>query len=405
MPLSTLLALLIFTGTYFVVALGRMPGFRVDRTGAALIGASLMVSCDILTLDEAKAAIDFDTLLLLLGMMIVVAYLRLSGFFGLVNAWAIRHTRGPRLLLGAVILVSGVLSAFLLNDTICIVLTPLVVQLVSRLGRNPVPYLLALAAASNIGSTATITGNPQNIIIGSLSHIPYGRFAAALSPVAALGLVVLMLLVLIYYRDEFRGETIEATTRMPRYNGPLLLKSVAVTICMVVLFFMGQPVAKVAIGAGGLLLLTRRAKPEKVYRQIDFSLLVMFAGLFVVVAGLEKTLLTPEHVALAGRIHLERMPVLCAASAILSNLVSNVPAVLVLKPFVLAMGSQVEKAWLMLAMSSTLAGNLTIVGSVANLIVVQQAHRAGVEIGFREHFRLGLPLTILTLLIGLLLLR
>ena len=214
-----------------------------------------------------------------------------------------------------------------------------------------------------------------------------------------------MLLVVALYRSEFHGETIEARPRRPRYNRPLLLKSVAVALGMVVLFFVGQPVAKVAIGAGGLLLLTRRAKPEKVYRQIDFSLLVMFAGLFVVVAGLEKTLLTPGNVALAGDLHLERMPVLCATSAILSNLVSNVPAVLVFKPFVLAMGAQVEKAWLMLAMSSTLAGNLTIVGSVANLIVVQQAHRSGVEVGFREHLRLGVPLTLITLLLGLLLLR
>jgi Na+/H+ antiporter NhaD/arsenite permease-like protein len=160
-------AFLIFGATYLVLAIGRLPGFRVDRTGAAIIGASLMVAANVLTLDEAWAAINSDTILLLFGMMIVVANLRLSGFFTAVSAWVVEHAHRPLLLLASIVLVSGVFSAFFVNDTMCLVLTPLVLEITGRLRRNPIPYLLAVAMASNIGSAATITGNPQNMMIGS----------------------------------------------------------------------------------------------------------------------------------------------------------------------------------------------------------------------------------------------
>src|SRR5690348_6727270 len=179
-----LAALLIFALTYAVIGIGRLPGLRLDRAGAALVGASLMVASGTLTLDEAYRAIDLNTIALLLGMMIVVANLRFAGFFQIANAWLARHARHPLALLTGIVLIAGGLSAFLVNDTVCLMLTPLVAEAVLAMRRNPVPYLLALATASNIGSVATITGNPQNMIIGSLSHIPYADFAAALAPVA-----------------------------------------------------------------------------------------------------------------------------------------------------------------------------------------------------------------------------
>ena len=183
-------SLLIFAGTYIVIAAGKLPGLYLDRAGAALLGASLMVGLGVLSLDQALRSINFDTIALLLGMMIVVGNLRLSGFFRLVTNWVVTRARHPLLLLAAVIFTSGLFSAFLVNDTVCLALTPLVLDLVLRLRRNPMPYLLAVAMASNVGSVATITGNPQNMIIGSLSHIPYGTFAAALSPIAGIGLVL-----------------------------------------------------------------------------------------------------------------------------------------------------------------------------------------------------------------------
>jgi Na+/H+ antiporter NhaD/arsenite permease-like protein len=397
---ATAAAIVIFLATYAVIALGRLPGFRLDRAGAALIGASLMVASGVLTMTEAYGAIDFDTIVLLLGMMIVIANLKLSGFFALVSAFVARHARHPLTLLAAIVLVAGFFSAFLVNDTICLMLTPLVLELVVALRRNPVPYLLAIALASNIGSAATITGNPQNIMIGSFSAIPYGSFLAALAPVSLAGLVLTMLLVAATHRAEFWGrQKLAAEPRDIRANKPLVRKSVAVTAAMVAAFFVVAPPAKVAIVAGALLLLTRRLKPERIYAEIDWSLLLLFAGLFIVVAGLEKSVLTPDVLAAAGSLRLDRVPVLSAVAAILSNLVSNVPAVLVLKPFVQHLPDQ-RTAWLTLAMASTLAGNLTILGSIANLIVVERARQAGIEIGFWTYFKLGAPLTVVTIAIG-----
>jgi Na+/H+ antiporter NhaD/arsenite permease-like protein len=393
-------AILIFLATYAVIAAGRLPGFRLDRAGAALIGASLMVATGVMSLEEAYRAIDLDTIVLLLGMMIVIANLRLSGFFALVGERVARHARHPLTLLAALVLVSGVLSAFLVNDTICLMLTPLVLELVVALRRNPVPYLLAIAFASNIGSAATITGNPQNIMIGSFSAIPYGSFLAALAPVSLAGLVITLLLLALVFRKEFRWhQRLAAEKRDIRVNKSLLRKSVAVTLVMVLAFFLVAPPAKVAIIAGAFLLLTRRLKPARIYDEINWSLLLLFAGLFIVVAGMEKTVMSPQLLADAGWLRLDRVPVLSAVAFVLSNLVSNVPAVLVLKPFVLQLPDQ-RTAWLTLAMASTLAGNFTILGSVANLIVVERARQGGVEIGFWTYFRLGAPLTAITIAIG-----
>ena len=396
-------AILIFAATYLFIAIGKLPGYHLDRAGAALLGASLMVGFGVLSPEDAYRAIDFETITLLLGMMLVVANLRLSGYFRLVNGWVVTRARHPLVLLAAVVLVAGSFSAFLVNDTICLVMTPLVLEIVTRLKRDRVPYLLAIAMASNVGSTATITGNPQNMIIGSLSHIPYGTFAAALWPVAAVGLVLTALLIALFYRHEFlTWQRLPAVAASPaRYHAPLVIKSVLVTVAMMVLFFAGQPVAKVAIIGGALLLFTRRVKAEKVYREIDWPLLVMFVGLFIVVDGLEKTVLTPDMIATVGRLHLENMPLLSVVTAALSNLVSNVPAVLVLKPFIANMHDS-QQAWLTVAMASTLAGNFTLVGSVANLIVVQRARAQGVNIGFWAYFKVGAPLTVLTIIFGVL---
>ncbi|HTX35808.1 MAG TPA: SLC13 family permease, partial [Bryobacteraceae bacterium] len=278
-----LIPILIFAATYLVLAIGRLPGFRVDRTGAAIIGAALMLAANVLTMKEAYAAIDYDTILLLFGMMIVVANLRLSGFFALVSAWVVDHTHRPLLLLAGIVLVSGVFSAFFVNDTMCLVLTPLVLDITTRQRRNPIPYLLAVAMAANIGSTATITGNPQNMMIGSFSHIGYRAFAAALAPIAAVGLGLTVAAIALVYRSEFRAEApIEVAHAAVRVHRGLLIKSLAASAAMIVCFFIGWPVPKVAVITGALLLLTRRIKPERVYREIDWGLLVMFIGLFIV---------------------------------------------------------------------------------------------------------------------------
>lgn len=396
-------SILIFLAVYLVLALGRLPGFRVDRTGACIIGASLMIAFGVLDLDQAYAAINYDTIILLFGVMIVVANLRLSGFFSALAEWVVEHAHRPIVLLAAIVFVAGFFSAFFVNDTMCLVLTPLVLDISRQLRRNAVPYLLAVAMAANIGSVATITGNPQNMMIGSFSGIHYRTFAAALSPVAVVGLVLTVAVIAATYHREFRlQERVALKRRAVRISRVLMWKSLAASCGMIVFFFAGWPVPKVALIAGALLLVTRRLKPERIYREIDWSLLVLFIGLFIVVAGVEKTSLPGDLFRATQRFHLERGSVLSAFAALLSNVVSNVPAVLVFKPFIAHMGDPV-RSWLTLAMSTTLAGNLTILGSVANLIVVQKA-RHEAPISFWEYFKVGAPLTVLTIVAGVVLL-
>ena len=393
-------AAVIFAASYLGLAIGRIPGLSIDRAGVALVGACLMVASGALPLDEAYRAIDLDTITLLLGTMIVVASLRLSGFFAIATAAVMRRAGQPLILLCVVTATSGIFSAFLVNDAICLVLAPLVLDLTLRMNRNPTPYLLAVALASNVGSTATITGNPQNIMIGSFSQIPYTSFALTLGPVAAVGLVITVGLVVLFHREEFTGGGQLLTVQPPvLVQRVLVARALLAAAVMVALFFAGQPPAKAAIIIGGLLLLTRRVKSERVYAEIDWSLLLMFAGLFIIVAGAERALLTPDVVIAAGRLHLDHVPILSAVTAVLSNLVSNVPAVLVLKPFVAPLAHQ-DTAWLTIAMASTLAGNFSMLGSIANLIVVQEAAARGVTISFWDYFRVGAPLTIITLAIG-----
>jgi Na+/H+ antiporter NhaD/arsenite permease-like protein len=398
--LTTLATAAIFILTYAGVALGRIPGLRLDRAGVALTGAAMMMAVGALSPQEAYRAVDLDTIVLLLGMMIVVAHLKLSGFFRLVAGWALTRAHSPRLLLAAVVVTAGTLSAFLVNDAVCLVMAPLVIEVTRALRRNPVPYLLALAMAANVGSTATITGNPQNMIIGAVSHIPYTVFAAVLAPVAMAGLGLVIVVIFAVWRSEFQSqERLAALPPPARVNRPQMIKAALVSLGVVGLFFAGMPVAKAAILGGALLLVTRAIKARKVYREIDGALLMMFAGLFVVVAGAEKVLLSPEVIAAVHGMHLDDVWALTGVTAALSNIISNVPAVLALKPFVTGLPDE-PRAWLVIAMSSTLAGNFTLVGSVANLIVAERARSAGIEISFLTYCRAGIPLTLLTLALG-----
>lgn len=223
-----------------------------------------------------------------------------------------------------------------------------------------------------------------------------------MSPIAAIGLILTVLLISLAYRSEFWTQE-RLTDHLPpiHANKPIMIKSAVVSLVMVVMFFAGVVPVRAAISAGAVLLLTRRIKCQKIYEEIDWTLLLMFVGLFIVVAGLEKSVLTPGLIAASLQLQLGSVPVLSALTAVLSNLFSNVPAVLVLKPFVATLRDQ-QHAWLTVAMASTLAGNFTILGSVANLIVVQRARAQGIEIGFWDYFKVGAPLTVMTILLGIL---
>jgi Na+/H+ antiporter NhaD/arsenite permease-like protein len=381
------------------MAIGSLPGLRLDRTGAAIVGAGAMLAAGILNLEEAWRSIHYETILLLFGMMIVVANLRVAGFFPWAARWFVRRAHGPQSLLAAVIVITAVLSAMFVNDTICIVMTPLVLEITGSLGRRPLPYLLAVAMASNVGSAATITGNPQNMMIGGFSGIPYATFFFTLAPVAVFGVVVTFVLLRWMHREEFSATArVEVPEQPVAVDRMLLIKSLTAALVMFAALFLGAPIAVSAMVAGAALLITRRVHPEAIYAQIDWPLLVLFSGLFVVLAGVEKTSLDEELFAWAATFRLEKLPVLSTASVLLSNLVSNVPSVMLFKPVIERLPNETE-AWLALSMSATLAGNLTLSGSMANLIVAERAREVH-RITFWEYTRAGLPLTLLTVAAG-----
>ena len=372
----------------------------MDRTGIAIIGAAAMVVTGVLPWERAVTAVDAHTLVLLFGMMIVAAYLRLSGFFRLVTDWAVTRARTPSGLLGLIIVASGGLSALFVNDVVCLVMVPVVVDAVRRLRLPPLPYLVALATAANVGSVATLTGNPQNMLIGSFSGISYRTFLFHQVAIAVIGLLVVFVVIHQRYRHELPA-ALELAALPARYpvHYPLMVKTLAVVLIMLGAFLAGVPIALVAIAGAAYTLLTRRVNPDKVYREIDWKLLVLFSGLFVVIGGVEASGLAGELLGVAAAASLYRPAVLTVVTAVLSNLVSNVPAVLLFKSVIPTFGEP-TRGWLILAMAATLSGNLTIVGSVANLIVVEEARANGIQIGFFDYCRIGVPITIVTLFVG-----
>ena len=394
-----LAAYIIFFVSYFVFALGKFPGLKIDRPGAAIIGAVLMMAFRIMSMQEALGAIDFATIVLLFSMMLIVANLHLGGFFEWV-AGSIVLRLSARRLLPAVIFTSGILSAFLVNDIVCLVMTPFVLRLTRRLGLDPIPYLLAVATASNIGSVATITGNPQNMLIGSVSHISYLDFLVRLGPIALAGLFVdWALMHWLYLRRSSIGTEGEVAAASEFDRRPPRARPVIVLAVVLVGFVVGVPPAMMAALGAAVLLITRTTEPRRVYEQVDWGLLVFFIGLFIIVGGAQRAGLTETLLRPFTAWNLHRIWSFSLLTALLSNVVSNVPAVVLLKSLVPAF-SDPHTGWLALAMSSTLGGNLTITGSVANIIVVERA-RPEVHIGFRDYFRLGLPLTAITLLWGI----
>jgi len=394
----------IFLASYFVFAFGRFPATRIDRTAMAVIGAVMMFVCRIVTPQSAIESVNFDTLVLLFAMMLVVASLHLGGFFDWVANRVIFHL-SPRQLLPGVVFTSGILSAFLVNDVVCLVMAPLVLGICKRMGVRPLPYLLALATASNIGGAATITGNPQNMLIGTVSGVSYRHFLLHLGPVAVVGLLIdWAVLYWFYLRGKQQvvetpspeaGETTTYTTTNLRFLWPVI-----VTGAVLLGFFLGFHPPLVAAAGGALLLVRRTRDPRDIYGDVDWSLLVLFVGLFLIVGGAEQAGITSTLMQAAERLNLHSSVIFVSVVTLLSNLVSNLPAVMLLKNLI-PQFQDPHTMWLMLSMASTLAGNLTITGSVANIIVVEKA-RTVTHISFFEYMKTGVPITIATILVGLL---
>ena len=379
-----LVALVAFVGTYLGLGLGRVPGLRVDRTGIAIIGAAVMVVGGVIRWDQAVAAVDAHTLVLLFGMMVVTAYLRLSGFFALVTAWMVHRATTPAWLPGRPRRhIRGALRALRERRGLS---RPRPARPRPDAAARPATraYLIALATASNVGSVATLTGNPQNMLIGSFSGLSYRSFLVRQAPVAILGLACVFAAVWLAYRRQL-PRVLRAAPHRERIpvHYPLMIKTTAAIAAMLVAFLAGAPIALVAIAGAAYLLLTRRVNPAKVYREIDWEVLVLFIGMFVLIGGAEAAGIAQKLLAAAQAVNVQNTAIFTVVTAVLSNVVSNVPAVLLLKPIIASLPDP-ARAWLLLAMASTLAGNVTIVGSVANLIVVEAARKQGIRIGFLE---------------------
>jgi len=393
--------LIIVVVTYIGIAIGSWPKIKSNRATVALMGVGLLLVSGQIPFEKLPSYLDFDTLILLFSMMIINANLKLAGFFTLAGNSLLKVTRSPRFFLLIEIVLVGILSALFLNDTICLMLTPFILTMMTAVKRNPIPYLIALATASNIGSVATLTGNPQNMIVGVASGILYLNFTAALLPVALLGLGMIWLVLVWLYPAEFSGglfsEIEPEKIAISRWS---LIKNVGVVLGLLVAFLAGVPVAEAAFLAACVLLFTRRVQPHLVFAEFDWGLLVFFSGLFIVSGSLESSGLTKslfDAMSIKSDIN---MWTFSGLTVVLSNLVSNVPAVLLLKSVVQNM-AQPEGGWLTLAAASTLAGNMTLLGSVANLIVAEIASRWRVEISFWEYTRAGFIITILSLITGL----
>jgi Na+/H+ antiporter NhaD/arsenite permease-like protein len=398
---SLWITLIIVLLTYVGIALGFLPGLRTNRATIALIGVGFLLLFRQISLKNIPGFLDIDTLMLLLSMMIINANLRLSGFFRLISTKMLRLTRSPRVFLAIEVLFVGIMSALFLNDTICVIFTPFLLELLLSIDRNPIPYLIALATAANIGSTATITGNPQNMIIGVASGISYTSFFTRLAPIALFSLVFVWLIVVILYPREFHRQNyfaIPPTQTIPLYR-PLMIKSALVVAGMLIAFLLGAPVALASFLAACVLLITRRVKPEKIFSEIDWGLLVFFSGLFILTGALEQNGVSAWLMQLLHFSGKENVASLSAVTVIMSNLVSNVPAVLLLKPLIVKMADPMA-GWLTLAAASTLAGNLTLLGSVANLIVAESAKQRSVTLSFWEYTRAGFLITLLSLAIS-----
>lgn len=391
-----ILTLAVFILVYLGMMAGRVPRFAIDRTGIALLGAIVLVATGRIGLREAWMASDVSTLALLFGLMVVSAQLRLGGFYAAATRRIAEWPSTPRVFLAAVIALAGGLSALLANDIICLAMTPILIEVAARRRLDPMPYLMGLACAANIGSAATLIGNPQNMLIGEVLDLSFGRYflIAALPSIAGLALTWWIILLATRGNWESRFDCAEADA--PGFDLRQTLKGLLVLAAVTLAFVLGEwPRGVVALAGAGFLLLSRRLASRRMLGLIDGQLLVLFMALFVVNETMRASGMLDRGIAALAEtgIDLYQPAWLFIVTVPLSNLVSNVPATMLLLPV-----ATHPLAGPVLALSSTLAGNLLLVGSIANLIVADQAAGMGLRIGWRHHARIGIPVALSSLL-------
>lgn len=390
------LVILIFTLAIFT--LGKSPVFRVDRTGSVIVGSVIILACGFVSFDQAIGFVDFRTIVILFCMMLVVANLKVAGLFEYLGSMILQRVRSERMLLAVVIASTGFMSAVAINDIICLLFTPVVLLLCKQLCIDAKPYLIAVAMSSNIGSAATLLGNPQNILVGSLSQLNLLAYVLAVLPIVVVGLVITYLVIYYLYKDNMQANICANASTSLHYHKYLLIKGLLVLLAIVVGYMAGFDLTLLAMSGAAFLLITRRINPNKLYTSIDFNLLIMFVGLFIVIGEVEHSGLLKSFLRMLPDDITSSFGFFTVLTVVLSNIVSNVPAVLLLQGFVPT--EQSAAWWTALALFSTIAGNLTLFGSMANLIVVEIAKREHVQVSAREYLRVGLPVTIILTVIA-----
>ena len=395
-----MIVLLIFILVYIGIAFGRIPALTLDRTGIALLGAIAMLFLGYVTLDQAIDAIDFPTIILLYSLMILSAQLRLGGFYTWVAQRVSVFARQPFLFLGMVMITSAFFSAILANDIVCLAFTPVLCVSLINYRLNPAPFLVGLAISSNIGSAATIIGNPQNMLIGQMGHLDFADFFYWCLPPSLISLVGSYFIISVIYRNVFLNpsniQQHEIQEDWPQLDKWQTSKGILTSVLLIALFFTSVKREISAIGIAGILLCSRKMKSVKIMHMVDWHLITLFCALFIIIHGINL-----EHIPDIIINYLNRKGVdptnyymLTAISTILSNLVSNVPSSMLLLKFLDPLN---PVQFYILAVSSTFAGNLITIGSIANLIVIEQARNYGVNISFMEHARSGVPVTLFSI--------
>ncbi|MEA3277983.1 MAG: SLC13 family permease [Pseudomonadota bacterium] len=390
----------VFFLVYAGMMLGRLPGLKVDRAAIALLGVIALVASEEITEEQAVGFVSPDTMSLLFGLMIVSAQFTMSGLYGEVTRRVVLLKVGPRILLAVLIAVTGIMAALLTNDVVALAMAPILLQLCLQRNLNPIPYLLAMACSANTGSTATIIGSPQNMLIGQHMSLSFTEFLIYAAAPSALSLAVIWVVISLLYRGkwELSADNKAAKTAAFQFDRLESFKGLAITAAIIGIFvFTDWPRELVALAAGGILLLNARFQSREMLGLVDWQLLILFIGLFVVNGAFQQTEL-PQHWVDSLRAHgvdFQHPASIFLTTAILSDLVSNVPAIMLLIPF-----AQDPIAGPAMALAAGMASNLIIIGSIANIIVVDTAARSGLKITFREHARTGIPVTILSLLIA-----
>lgn len=398
-PPDTSAALTIFALTYLGIAAGRVPGLKVDRTGIALLGAiAVLVFCRIPT-NTVIGFINWPTILLLFGFFVISAQLRLSGFFEKVaGAISVRLGHPARFLLVMMAATAG-LSAFLNHDIVCFVFTPIVAGTLARRQVNPVPFLIALAISSNIGAAATLVGNAQDMMIAQVAGLRFGPYLFWCLPPTIIALCAAYGIIWMMSRTHLAATgpapAIDSTGEQPFSLGHTI-KGLVVLALVIVFFFTPARSELVALTAAAIHLASPKYRTSDLLRLVDWSILVLFIGLFVVTGAFQATGCGTQAVQWLAHIgvNLHSAPMLAVVTAVLSNLINNSVAAMLL---VNVVNVAHPPAAYVLALANSFGGSMIIIGAVSNIIVVQQARQMGITISFRDFARLGIPVTVAAL--------